>query len=286
MAGPVEGASHCLGVVHVPKSGGSSLRKALAQISGCYTGPLYFDHSPFGSDSMAEAVPTPNQETIAKPSDLAEIANGHRLIIGHYSGPSLLTAGCDSIAIQVREPRSRILSLYRYWQAQPESVRASWGPWGRDVITRADLPLKEFLSTRATAPAVNNAIARQILGYRQGIWRRISLQATNISRIYCKLKPKLSVVNWSSQSERFLEQICEKLGTETVPTLPRLNVTQVTAEEQKIDDETSDLLRRLTNLDRSLIGRLSADSFLPRRTSTDLDLEFETDATELGFSLG
>ena len=296
MSGPVQGDMRqrdsrngdmrCLGVLHVPKSGGSSLRVALAQMTDCYTGPLYFDHTHFGATAVAEAVPTPNRETIATLSDLAEITKTHRLIIGHYAGSSLLAAGCHSVALQVREPRSRLLSLYRFWQAQSESVRASWGPWGRDVVAKSDLPLKEFLAFRGAWPVLDNAIARQMLGHQKETLRSARAQRRNASHAYSKFRSKLAVVNWSSRSQSFLEQLCQHLGESMVPTLERVNITPVLADEQRVDNQTSRLIERLTRVDRFLIDQLSVDGVLPARSSSDLDAEYEATATRLKFRLG
>src|ERR1700733_11194164 len=101
----------CLGVIHLPKSGGSSLRVALAQLPGGYSGPFYFDERLFGSRAFVEGIRSPNREAIAMPKDLRAIAESHRVVIGHYCAASLLEAGCTELAIQVREPRARLLSL-------------------------------------------------------------------------------------------------------------------------------------------------------------------------------
>ena len=45
---------------------------------------------------------------------LQDLCKSSRIIIGHYTAPALLDAGCRSVATQVREPRSRLLSLCRY----------------------------------------------------------------------------------------------------------------------------------------------------------------------------
>jgi hypothetical protein len=276
--------SPCLGVVHVPKTGGVSLREALAELPGCYSGPLYFDEPYFGSPELVTAVPSPNRETIASQTDLTAIAQTHRLIVGHHSAPSLLAAGCGSIAIQVREPRSRLLSLYRYWQSQPEPVLASWGRWGSHLVGRAVLPLKDFLTSPGTWPAVNNLLVRQALGFRPGAGNVLRRHRA-ISRLYDGFREQVSVVDWSSRSGEFLERICDEVGASSRPTLGHLNPTEVLGEEQNLDPSTSRILRRLTRYDSLFLDRLCDDGLLSPRSQADLDQEFETTADRLAFRL-
>ena len=279
----------CLGVVHVPKSGGSAMRSALAQLPGCYTGPYYYDRAHFGSDELRRAVPQPNQATIVEAGRLAEIVGTHRSVIGHYAAPSLMAAGCAALAVQVREPRSRVLSLYRFWQAQPPHERAGWGAWASDLVAWADRPLEEFLRSPAVWPAVDNALSRQLLVDRTTSSARQAARRRRwgaLAASYRHLRRRLRVVEWSQRSEVFLARICEVLGAEAVPALERENVTEVRAREQVIGQDSYRLLERLTRADSHLLGRLVADGLLLARTTEELDRDFQTTAERLGFRLG
>jgi len=279
-------ASHCLGVLHIPKTGGVALRDALDGLPGCYTGPFYFDKEHFGSVVMTQAIPSPSHERIAKAADLAEIIREHSLVIGHYSTEVLWNAGCVSLAVQFREPRARIISLYRYWQAQLPSVRSSWGRWGSRVIAKADLPFKDFLSSPEVWPAVDNAMARQTLRYNQAEGHHAIALGSGVEATYSEFVSTLAAADWSCHSESFLERLCEHIGVSAVPDLGRANSTEVAGEEIKIDDATFELLRHLTRMDSLLLEGLMSDGLLPRRSAADLDSEFETAATKLGFQLG
>jgi hypothetical protein len=276
----------CLGVIHIPKTGGVALRDALKPLDGCYTGPMYFDQVHFGSVGMAQAIPAPNSKSIVSPSDLADIVTNHALVIGHYSTESLTNAGCTSLAVQIREPRSRILSLYRYWQAQSHSVRSQWGRWGTKVVSKADLPLKDFLAFPEVWPAVDNAIARQTVSYKHGEGRGGVGSSSFVSGSYSGFLRILVAAEWSSRSEEFLAHVCQLIGVSAVPALNLTNTTEVIGEEETIDQATLDLLDQLTSLDRLLIDQLSRDGVLSRRSSADLDLEFETSASRLAFRVG
>lgn len=275
----------CLGVVHIPKCGGVALRIALSHLEATYTGPLYFDHTAcFGVSDYVWSTPSPNRETIASARDLQSVVTGHRLVIGHYGGLQLVNAGCDMLAVQVREPRSRLLSLYRYWQSRPESELASWGRWGSDVVAKASLPFGDFLYDPNAWPATDNAVARQTLGvYTKAgpaLWRTLRL-----SRAYNTFKPKLSIVDWTSSSERLLERICERLAFSPVPPLGHENATEVTGEPQLLDTRARRRLELLTSIDQSFLDRLCADGVLSRRSRRDLDSEFGANGCEAGFRL-
>ena len=136
-------------------------------------GSVVFRRSAVRPNLLVDGIPTPRRETVAEPSALAGIARTHRLVIGHFTVGSLLTAGCTAIAIQVREPRARVLSLYRFWQAQPENERSSWGPWGTEVLSKSDLPLRDFLRSPSVWPAIENAIAFQALAHRSSQHPRV-----------------------------------------------------------------------------------------------------------------
>src|SRR5271155_862868 len=225
----------CLGVIHVPKVAGTSLRSAFVEIPGTYTGPKYFDEPYYGSRSMVDAIPMPNRDTTASLSDLTEIVKSNRLVIGHYSAGSLRAAGCTHLAMQVREPRARLLSLYRFWQQQSASVRASWGLWGHDVVSKSDLPLRDFLASPSVRPAVDNLFSRFALARTPQRQRFGRLKA--LSSPYKEFKQSLSVMGWSSHGEAFLESVCELMGEATVPRLGHVNATDVeTIGAQRLED--------------------------------------------------
>ncbi len=272
-----------LGVIHVPKCGGMALRGALAELPRCYTGPLYFDEGQFGSAALLDAIPAPNSETIATTSDLAVIRHSNRLVMGHFAARSLISAGWLDLAVQLREPRSRMLSLYRYWQDQPGSVRMSWGRWGTEIVARADDRLNDFLAWDPAWPAVENVYVRQLMADPVASRRFVVPWKTSSS--YAELRRCLRVAEWDTRSQAFLERICEIVGETDPPLLEKTNVTQTTGEVQKIDAETLRLLDHLTRDDRELLDELARDGTLARRSASELDEDFEMTAVRLGFEI-
>ena len=278
----------CLGLVHLPKCGGTALRTAFIQVAGCYTGPIYFDRQHFGTNRLADGVPAQTRHVIGSPEDVRHIVDTHRLVMGHVAGHMFVSAGCDSLAVQVREPRARILSLYRFWRAQEEDERSRWGLWGSELIGQADQPFCAFVASPSIWPAVDNSITRQVCGRGSSTRpRQMSgpRRGSALARQYRAIRPRLGIVEWSNRSDVFVERILEAIGSDTVPELGRENVAQPLDDTQVIDRTTHERLRRLTAADSQLLLRLAADGLLERRDTSDLDEEFEREAERLNFRL-
>jgi hypothetical protein len=118
-----------LGVVHIPKCGGTAVCTALANaVPDSYVGPAYFDSDHFGG--FDPRLPASSQSRLASPRELRVACTNHRLVMVHHSATNLMASGCRALAAIVREPRSRVLSLYRYLQVMSADERRSWGGLG------------------------------------------------------------------------------------------------------------------------------------------------------------
>ena len=273
----------CHGILHVPKCAGASLRATLAAIPGCYTGPKYFDEAHFGSERLVEGVGPANSPQIVKPEELSQIVATHRLVIGHYSLNSLLQAGCAKVSFQLREPRARLLSVYRFWQDNTDAQKADWGLWGSELMAKSDLPLFEFLVDPALLPALDNQIARQVLS-NSGT-AATPAHGADVAELTRALSDRLAVVAWTRQSDAFFAKVAASIGETNPPPLMRINVTDDIRDAQIIDQATLQRLDVLTATDRLLLDALSDVSSLPARTPSDLDAEFEETASRLGFTI-
>jgi hypothetical protein len=209
--------------------------------------------------------------------------------MGHYSGQLLLDGGCASLALQVREPRARVLSLYRYWKSQPDEVLDQWGEWGRTALVSARGSLSEFLRSPHIWPAADSAIARQLLLR----WtppdaqaaRRLTREALR-GEAYDSIRADLAIVEWASESQRFVERICAFLDEKTDVTVQRENETPAEGDVEVLDPESRNLLERLTRYDRELLQRLMDDGLLEHRSAASLDAEFEETAERLLVTTG
>ncbi len=264
-----------------------AVRDMVATLAGAYTGPLYYDLGQFWAEEVLVGASAAVRGTIVDRSALpayGDVVRSHRVVMGHVAAATLTGAGCTRLAIQVREPRSRLLSLYRYWQSQAGPHLSDWGAWGTRTVAAAGLPLHAFLTSPAVRPAVDNAIARQALadpfapGADPARW---SPDGATLARFV----DRVAVAEWSTASDRFVERIWDVLGEGAAPAPGRVNVTEVTAEPQRIDGVALEALERWTRLDTAFLGGLAAAGVLGARPSDQLEREFADTAERLGFAL-
>lgn len=274
-----------LGILHLVKGGGMAVRTVVAGLPGSYTGPRYFDRQQFPDPHLLDgASPDVLATVVEDEGEYRRTVASRRVVMGHVSSATLLAAGCRALAVQVREPRSRLLSLYRYWQSQSTAHLDTWGRWGTDVVGAAQQPLLGFLESPVTWPATDGALARQALGglatpyVEQRTW---SPAPSDLER-FCD---HLAVADWSTESGRFVARVWEYLDVPDPPALDRVNVTEVTAAPQVVDAEARRALDRLTAADRDLLDALTDRGLLPRRSAAALDDEFEATASHLGLRL-
>lgn len=149
--------------LHVPKAAGSSVMSALHQASaGRRICRATMDRTLFGAfdgfDDLSPAV-RPMIHT-GSPEDLA----ASDVVIGHFSLESLRAdRDDDDIAVVLREPRARLLSLYTYWRGWSPELHARWSPY--EASRRAvELAWPEFLDDASIAPQIDNVAARLLLG--------------------------------------------------------------------------------------------------------------------------
>ncbi len=278
-----------LGIVHIPKTGGSAIRAAIAGVAACDLGQGYFDAAMVAGTAV-DHLPDETRHQFVTSEILRDLCETNRIIIGHYPAPALLDAGCRSVATQVREPRSRLLSLYRYWQSQTPESRHSWGEWGATAVDAAiTLSLEDFLCSQRAWAATENQMARQLLIAEvprgPGHARRLTTHALGSRSRYGRLRDHLAVAEWSQDSERFFDRIRSFEPQFASSELNRVNETVVVGAPQEIGDRCIEGLRARTDLDTALLARLMSDGLLPYRSNQDLDAEFEQSAGHLGFTL-
>lgn len=275
----------CLGILHLIKGGGSAVREVVEQFSGSYTTPLYFDRQQFCSDRLLDGVSPGVIASLVDADTYRDVVRTHRVVMGHVSSATLVDAGCRSLAIQVREPRSRLLSLYRYWQGQDQAQLAGWGRWGRTVVVTARSSVWEFLTSGSTWPATDNALTRQALGGLATPYDEPK-SWTPQPDDFELFGDLLDIADWSNHSDQFVRRVAAHLGQPPPPQLQRVNVTEVTGGCQVIDQPSLEMLDRLTVLDRTFLSYLVDNSMLSERSQGSLDLEFEHTAARLGFTFG
>jgi hypothetical protein len=275
-----------LGVVHIPKTGGTAIRSALHDAIGVGAGSAYFDATMVAGVDV-QRLPEPTKSRFAAKGQLRSICRSNEVVMGHFSAPALLSAGCRGFAVQLREPRARLLSLYRYWQSQSEAALASWGPWGQQTVASARLPFDQFLQMTTVWAAIDNAMARQLVvgavPQSPGEAHRLTTRALQ-GKEWKRIVDGLAIAEWASDSQRFADRICMTLDVEPVAVKTE-NITVAVGEAQVIDRDCRDRLSELTRLDQIVLDRLMHTGALRPRTASDLESEFTLAAGRLGFEV-
>ena len=155
--------------MHVPKSGGTSIRHALEQ-----TVPLEgfarmsLDRSAFcgGFEDFGQLSEEIRAQIALDEGEIESMA-GVRIVAGHFSLATLSRLAPPScVATVLREPRARLLSLYIFWRLHSLDMRERWHPYR--AIDAAQRPLEDFLADPGLAPVTDNPVCRMLL-YGDGV---------------------------------------------------------------------------------------------------------------------
>ena len=137
----------CIVFLHLPKTGGWTLRATLRYKYPSRTHHLYNTPQP--------------QEAIRKlaPTELRDA----RVVTGHvpYGIHRHIPQQCEYITL-LREPVARVVSMYHYIRTHPKH-----GFFHRDELARSGIGLEQFIRT-ATDPGLDNLQTRMISGRKAG----------------------------------------------------------------------------------------------------------------------
>jgi hypothetical protein len=147
--------------MHIPKSGGVSIHTALeSALPSNYMAPQRFDTSVFCGFTEFDSLCPETRAEIAATEDERKILGTFHVVSGHFSLPTLSRiTEPSSIVTILREPRSRLISLYMYWRIP--RIYERWNPYRVDMY--ALRPLSEFLSEPHLAAVTDNQICRMLL---------------------------------------------------------------------------------------------------------------------------
>jgi len=170
------------------------------------------------------------------PPGTAQHVRRYRLVWGHYDLPSLNRLGPERFMLTLlREPRERILSLYRFWRAYPAPANTdSFG-----IIMARQKLLPEFL--HATDPLlrdyIDNVYVRRLTGlYATGqAMDPLDLDAAGaLTRALAALE-QIDFVGITEQMNEGLYVLSAMLGTDPAVTEPKVNLTASLEWEQPPD---------------------------------------------------
>ena len=274
-----------LGVVHVPKCAGTSVRTSL-EGTAAYLGPRIFDWGQVGWVSRNQFVnqfPDSTMEIFTDPVDLAAQTTDRNLVFGHFSADTLRRVGCSDLLSLIREPRSRLVSLYGYWK--PHGVLQGWGVWGENVTRASEGSFAEFLRTTAVWPQTHNLVFRQHFGYskRPTMQPPGRVEMLRLRTGYSNLG--LARAFWPNESDDVLTEVRKSTGLEPSQSI-KSNVTPPDlAQGQRISRQDLKLIEVLSRADTWLLERLMEDGLLTVRTRSDLDRDFERACENQGLKL-
>jgi hypothetical protein len=149
-----------LAFMHIPKTSGTALTAGLREVLPSTTCIVGFDRGAFGAFRSFETMSPELRQMIyvALPP-----ANGVDFVTGHMGYSTLVQSRPAARFMTVlREPRSRILSLWTFWRSVPDDTLPAVGAWGR-VLRLAREPLVEFLNHPQAACQTDNIAVRMLL---------------------------------------------------------------------------------------------------------------------------
>ncbi len=146
--------------MHIPKTAGMALTYGLREVLPCTTSILGFDHRHFGAFRSFETMSPELRRTIY---EVVPPAKGIDLVTGHMAYSTLLRSRPAARFMTVlREPRSRILSLWMFWRSTAQETLAAMGAFRR-VLDLSHKPLVEFLNHPEAAHQTDNVAVRMLL---------------------------------------------------------------------------------------------------------------------------
>jgi hypothetical protein len=184
------------------------------------------------------------------------------VVSGHFSLPALLRVSPpDSVATVLREPRTRLLSLYACWRLHSE-VNDMWHPYR--AAAHASRPLDEFLSEPLLAPAVDNGVCRMLLHGDPRIPALDFIAPVDIEELAANAiewLDQLGFVGVLERGQRTWDDLSRFFDVTLEPT--RVNVSEATSSEfipvqEPISERTLDLLDARSSADALVYQRVLA----------------------------
>lgn len=239
------GPAATLAFLHIPRSGGTALHAAFS---------AHFTAEQICPERMNRLETVPRWMLVS-----------YRLYSGHYRFEHLALVPRPRLAVTVlREPRQRLVSLYRHWRRHSAAL-AEANPGLR--LARA-LPLVEFLRSEEleVVEAFDNSLARQLAGdcrarapgyYTRFDWEdRAPLDLMAIVPPACRNLLQFDAVGFQSKLDAMLSFVSQRMGWPPPTALPLTNASSQPdlglegLPEEDIPPDALPELNRLTRMDR------------------------------------
>lgn len=281
-----------VGVVHVPKCGGTTLKNLLSNFKNTYTDEKYFEKSLLNRRHKP-SMPDGELVRFANLNQLRPLYQSNSIIIGHFSAQCLRKAGAEIVVATVREPRSRLISLYRYWQSldrigdlQRQGLR------GLQISSSLHSGFESFLTNFNVFQDTDNQITRFLSGpltTRGGLWATLGHHGSFEYRPIAGRWQKAVLANvdrvfWASETDHLLTYVASKVvqPSSTDSTNLHLNRTPVTGEIEYLRPSVVEELNARTRFDSEVLKLLMEENRLSFRNQHELDQEFAHEALKHG----
>jgi hypothetical protein len=189
------------------------------------------------------------------PPFLLERVRRCALVWGHYDVPSIARLGPGRFTFTLlREPKARILSLYRYWRGQA-ALDLGWNGMNQPVLAAQRLSLAAFLATDDPwiLDYIDNFYVRRLTGQYCSFAARDPLRAAPdewLARAVDALQA-FDFVGLTEDTAGAMARLGDLLGFPAPAAVPRVNVTRSDDIAAGTNDPAvADALDRLTRLDQ------------------------------------
>ncbi len=233
-----------IGFLHIEKSAGTSILGTLT---------AQFHPAQIDPDLLRTMPP----HALSRLPAQAAIARAHPLVWGHYDLPYLQSLGPERFLILfLRNPRTRILSLYHYWRSvKPEVLAREDG--NHSVHLAQSLSLEAFLESAdpLLVPYIDNIYTRRLIGHYEPV---LPANALLLARQALRT---VHFIGFTETIDSSLSALACQLGFPPPHSAPRANITQeIIYSDQRfrpappptLTAKAESALTRLTALDQRL----------------------------------
>jgi len=263
-------SGHGVGIIHVPKAAGTSLRRLLLDLGVLDLSDRY--HDPYLNGHGSAVVRSPEMDPATYAIDeLRDDLEQQGVAMGHLTLRTYLDAGVDRCWVLVREPRSRLVSRFEHARANPDELAlfgsgGSFGAFLRAPAFSGEIDNFEVRMLRPSMASPDVALESGPVRFRRKTRRELR-----------SLRARLAGAVWSTGFDSGATPLLADLGVSPEVSSvgpPRENVSSVPDEERIISVDEIDRLGQLTWRSTILLEELMRMGLLARRSRAELDAEF------------
>jgi hypothetical protein len=244
--------------MHVPKTAGAALTHGLIEALPASNCVNCYDRGFFGGLGSGETN-LPVFDALPPAGDVVDF------VAGHITYSTLIQGRPAARFMTVlREPRSRIISLWTFYRSHSDETAARLAAFGR-VVRLARRPLVEFLNHPEAACHTDNKCVRMLLWPHPLIPDDGFIDEASDERLACEAAARLKAFHFADVVENprlednvraFLARPLAYRRTNETPRLPsELRV----APEEELTREALDIVEHRSRLDRELWRVLAAE---------------------------